>query len=473
MKSFEKNLQDRFKDASSLEGVDVDDLWNNIEPVIDEETTERKPFFFWFKSLFALLFLLLFIGGITWYQSNNKTKPLSFNNKIDTENQSSTIDQEKSSFEAIKKEIPTTKNITIEIDKTIINQNKKSTNLSNIQVNDKIKKQNQSLVIKGKKGDLLSVKKKNNSIGINDQTKLEKTKINNVNANANANLKETSISKTSTSQKEEFIKNENPIASPSNNFVIVESLPIVLQQEAYALDSNNFITPLGQKHNQPRFSLGIFTGIHTIQNTFSSKNISDQERSDLLNESFENEVGYSFALEGSFRFYKNFFITSGFEFISSKSEFNLIQNWDTTMVDPNSSTGRIIDAVATRTIVHHNRRNYFSVPILLGYQKSFGRTTLGTQLGISLNFTKTQTGKSLDLNHQIALYPNAENNLLPVSNFHLSYHFRPYLNFKIDRSILLQLRADIRYQAFGVSNFYNLNYASLLFGGGVGVLFRF
>ena len=45
MKFFEKNIKDRFKNASSLDGVDPDDLWNDIASSIPTESPDRTfPF---------------------------------------------------------------------------------------------------------------------------------------------------------------------------------------------------------------------------------------------------------------------------------------------------------------------------------------------------------------------------------------------------------------------------------------------
>ena len=46
MKFFEKNIKDRFKNASSLDGVDPDDLWKNIASSIATESPKRKFIFF-------------------------------------------------------------------------------------------------------------------------------------------------------------------------------------------------------------------------------------------------------------------------------------------------------------------------------------------------------------------------------------------------------------------------------------------
>ncbi|MFK7772181.1 MAG: hypothetical protein AB8F94_08575 [Saprospiraceae bacterium] len=131
------------------------------------------------------------------------------------------------------------------------------------------------------------------------------------------------------------------------------------------------------------------------------------------------------------------------------------------------------DAKIIRTVKHHNKLNYFSIPILLGIQKSIGKIEVGASAGVGLNFTKSHQGKSINSDNQIALYPTDENELLPSANFFLSYHLRPYLNYRFKENLSLQLRTDIRYQNFGNSGFYKLDYSSTFWGLCGGVQYKF
>ncbi|MFK7772180.1 MAG: hypothetical protein AB8F94_08570 [Saprospiraceae bacterium] len=125
------------------------------------------------------------------------------------------------------------------------------------------------------------------------------------------------------------MRKETPFTFQSVNFEKIASTHLLLELEKESqLDLNGLIILSNFKQKNPRFSLGIFAGVHTVKNKFSSNLAIDKERSELLNQGHDYELGKSYALEASFRFYKNLFITSGFEYVQSKSEFNLIQNRD-------------------------------------------------------------------------------------------------------------------------------------------------
>lgn len=463
MKFFEKNIKDRFKNASSLEGIDADDLWKDIESSIETESPKRKFIFLQYRYLLLLLSLFLIGGVVMWNQSSDESLSNSeiINSDVTTKFQN--IEKEKFGSENINN----VKNKTsIEIkDKpisTIIpNENSRNTP-SNIL--SKSESKNQILPIITNQDPLKFIEKNNNLF------QADNSEVNIIKKESDKN----EIQKVLTPIQHEVIKIEQLFNGQKTDFTKIKSIDFLLAKEKEEqLGLNDLIVLSKSKHKKSKFSLGIFTGTHTMKNNFSSIISSDIERKDLLNQGFQLELGYSIALEANFHFNKNISITSGLEYVKSKSEFNFNQTWDTIIVNPNSHVGSLTDAVAKRTVKHHNKMDYFSVPILLSLKKSFGKIELGMSTGIGLNFIKTQTGKSLNFSNQVAIYPTAENDLLPVSKFFLSYHFRPYLNYALDEKISLQLRTDFRFQNFGESDFYQLKYSSTFWGLSAGVQYKF
>jgi hypothetical protein len=251
---------------------------------------------------------------------------------------------------------------------------------------------------------------------------------------------------------------------------ISSPLPI---DEQDRIGINGIIITSKNSTKNSTFSLGLFSGSHTLKNKFLAIVPMDNERKNLLNDNFHLEPGYSVAIEASLLYKENILITSGFEYVKSKSEFNFTQFWDTIIVNPNSHVGALTDASARRTVRHHNKINYFSIPILIGYKKSFGKIDLGMSTGVGLNFTQSQTGKSLNSNNQITIYPIKENKELPVATFFLSYHLRPYVSYDLSDKISFQFRTDFRFQNYRKSDFYQLKYRSTFFGLSGGVRYKF
>ena len=463
MKFFEKNIKDRFKNASSLEGIDPNDLWSNIESSIATESPKRKFIFFRKRYLLGLLFLFLIGGAIVWNQvsdekplaknTNNTVKPTIENQNIDSNNSDQKNITQAKSKDANESKVELTQ-ASEQNDKT---KNPPSTNSS--------ENKNNSLLLPPKTTqEPISFITKNTPLNSNDNSE----------ANINkSELDNNKIQKELTPAQNNVLKNEQLFDGQEIDFTKIASIDFLISQEdEEELDLNDLIK-FSTKDKKIKFSLGIFTGIHTVKNQFSSQLSSDKERRDLLNQGFQYELGHSYALEANVQLNKNIFITSGLEYVKSISEFNLVKNWKTVIVNPNSPVGALTDASATRTVRHHNKMNYLSVPILFGFQKSFRKMELGMSAGIGLNFTKSQTGKSLNFNDEVTSYPTAENKVLPVSNFFTSYHLRPYLNYALAKKVSLQLRIDVRYQNFGKSDFYQLKYNSILGGISGGVQYQF
>ena len=498
MKFFEKNIKDRFKNASSLDGIDPDDLWKSIESSIPTESPKRKFIFFRKRYLLLLITLFLVGGAIVWNYGENES--ISESGKNDSKKITKILTKKEKIVE--NKNVNQIKNVTENLTKEEKLENSDNSTLA---ISPNIKNKNQSTTTIIENEFLNTTPKNRNSIS---------TEIPNSNS-ANDDTHENKIQYTTTTTKNNFLntiqKNSNSISDKIQNtdfakaeidknniqnstslsqqkalldeqlfdgqnidLTKIESTNLLLSiEDEDQLDLNELITLSNFKERKIKFSLGIFTGVHTLKNKFATKLTSEKERRDFLNQGFQNELGHSFAIEASVHFNQNIFITSGLEYLRSKSEFNFARTWDTIIVNPNSPVGILTDASATRTVRHHNKMEYFSIPILLGFKKSYKQIEIGVSTGVGLNFTKNQTGKSLNFNDQVTFYPVSDNDLLPVSTFFMSYHLRPYLNYALDEKISFQLRTDFRYQNFGESDFYQLKYSSIFWGLSGGVQYKF
>ncbi len=464
MNFFEKNIKDRFKNASSLNGIDADDLWKNIESSIETESPERK--FIFLRNRYWLLLLSLFLigGAVVWYQSSDEYLSNSEINNSDA----NIVFQNIEGRDAESKNLSQTENNNTITDKenenlTIIQNEMIENTPAIILSKSENKNQNFNQTVHQ---ESLTVFEKNNTLLHNDNPKNNSYK----NELIKNNLQKEPTPTQNNEQQTEQLFNGQKIDFTKE----IESIDLLLPNEKEDQISLNDLIVLPKfKDKNSKFSLGVFTGIHIMKNNFSSTLASDNDRKNLLNQGLQLEPGYSIAIEANYHFNENISITSGLEYVKSKSEFNFNQTWDTIIVNPNSPVGSLTDAVADRTVRHHNKMDYFSVPILLNFQKSIGKIELGMGTGVGLNFIKTQTGKSLDASNQVAIYPTTENDLLPISKFFLSYHLRPYVNYALDEKISFQLRTDFRFQDFGESDFYQLKYSSTFWGLSGGIQYNF
>ncbi|MDC3253793.1 hypothetical protein OAU89_02745 [bacterium] len=502
MKLFEKNIKDRFKDASSLEGLNPDNLWSQIDAAIETNSTKRRFVFFRWRYLLLLLSLFI-VGGITiWnipseialsekensssnsivaFQNDEKNIKENKNDKS-TDNDNVDENNEKENFSTITKK--NTKEITSS--PTLLSKNETSNQIYTKQTNESSindvtyhENQHNNNTISQAKSIVKSNSEKQSINQINeDNDVFQIDNITQIGSIVKSDWEEQSnINKylrSDNSTPNQHLEGESLFIGKKIKFTKLKSISSPLPiDEQDRIGINGIIITSKNSTKNSTFSLGLFSGSHTLKNKFLAIVPMDNERKNLLNDNFHLEPGYSVAIEASLLYKENILITSGFEYVKSKSEFNFTQFWDTIIVNPNSHVGALTDASARRTVRHHNKINYFSIPILLGYKKSFRKIDLGMSTGVGLNFTQSQTGKSLNSNNQITIYPIKENKELPVATFFLSYHLRPYVSYDLSDKISFQFRTDFRFQNYRKSDFYQLKYRSTFFGLSGGVRYKF
>jgi len=502
MKLFEKNIKDRFKDASSLEGLNPDNLWSQIDAAIETNSTKRRFVFFRWRYLLLLLSLFI-VGGITiWnipseialsekensssnsivaFQNDEKNIKENKNDKS-TDNDNVDENNEKEYFSTITKK--NTKEITSS--PTLLSKNETSNQIYTKQTNESSindvtyhENQHNNNTISQAKSIVKSNSEKQSINQINeDNDVFQIDNITQIGSIVKSDWEEQSnINKylrSDNSTPNQHLEGESLFIGKKIKFTKLKSISSPLPiDEQDRIGINGIIITSKNSTKNSTFSLGLFSGSHTLKNKFLAIVPMDNERKNLLNDNFHLEPGYSVAIEASLLYKENILITSGFEYVKSKSEFNFTQFWDTIIVNPNSHVGALTDASARRTVRHHNKINYFSIPILIGYKKSFGKIDLGMSTGVGLNFTQSQTGKSLNSNNQITIYPIKENKELPVATFFLSYHLRPYVSYDLSDKISFQFRTDFRFQNYRKSDFYQLKYRSTFFGLSGGVRYKF
>ena len=502
MKLFEKNIKDIFKDASSLEGLNPDNLWSQIDAAIETNSTKRRFVFFRWRYLLLLLSLFI-VGGITiWnipseialsekensssnsivaFQNDEKNIKENKNDKS-TDNDNVDENNEKENFSTITKK--NTKEITSS--PTLLSKNETSNQIYTKQTNESSindvtyhENQHNNNTISQAKSIVKSNSEKQSINQINeDNDVFQIDNITQIGSIVKSDWEEQSnINKylrSDNSTPNQHLEGESLFIGKKIKFTKLKSISSPLPiDEQDRIGINGIIITSKNSTKNSTFSLGLFSGSHTLKNKFLAIVPMDYERKNLLNDNFHLEPGYSVAIEASLLYKENILITSGFEYVKSKSEFNFTQFCDTIIVNPNSHVGALTDASARRTVRHHNKINYFSIPILIGYKKSFGKIDLGMSTGVGLNFTQSQTGKSLNSNNQITIYPIKQNKELPVATFFLSYHLRPYVSYDLSDKISFQFRTDFRFQNYRKSDFYQLKYRSTFFGLSGGVRYKF
>lgn len=462
MDQFEKKIKGRFQDATSSGGVDADELWGSIEKEMPAEQGDVKPSFFVWR-LIGLLALLTM--GLVYNVSENAENEIDQKglissvekNKIESTGgvevgetrsveQDEIVENKKMEFGKIEK-----KNNENLISK-IINENtfKSEKNIYSKSINTNIAEKENELIGEEKysKKEVESIKKEENVFESNENKVFAE--------------KENTITE---------LKKENKIAQIKAVDFLNNKLIFVQSENKNETPVLRSIDPLSDKSINKGLDFGIFVGSYFIKNNFNAGQNAGEARAKLLNKEFQPESSYSVSAEAIYHLNKNLFVKSGITYSRSTEEFNYTHSWDTLVWENDIPGTKLIDAIATRRIKHHNKHTVISVPVLFGLQQQKGRFNFGINGGVGFNFIQSQIGRSLNAENEIVDFPNGETAVLPRPSFNMSYQLQPFLNYHFNEKWALQVRSDFQYHVYGKSDFYELKRGALFSGLSVGVVY--
>lgn len=189
----------------------------------------------------------------------------------------------------------------------------------------------------------------------------------------------------------------------------------------------------------------------------------------LLGESHKSKSSIGFSLHASMITRKNIRFGVGVEWQEYLETFNFYSETDSSVLRPNYQDE--IPVIARRTVLHHNRLQFLSVPLEVGYQLNMGKLTLGAQAGLGLNYLLLQKGRSFNSEEEIVFFGGDESINIVDRKLFLSYQLRPFVDYAIGKRTSLRFHSSLRYQSLGESSLFENSYKGLSVGFGLGVVF--
>ncbi|MFK7806192.1 MAG: hypothetical protein AB8F74_00195 [Saprospiraceae bacterium] len=485
MNPFEKEFKDRFQNAHSTDGVDSDAIWGSISEALPQEEEKPKGIFFRYGKYFLLALAGLLVAGLglyfTWGSemvdiAENKSVETSINKDLVFQNKKENTERVSEGNNNNKgSETPPAKDDDREIVKLKDNLDLKNT-LKNNSNKAIAKKSTEEQLIKLEDGnnlteDLINISNITEEIIktiAEDQTNEIANKKNKVN---NSTEKEETKSVTEKATEQTDLK--EPILFNSKNislYTMYDELPFVVLNNDFNINADPVI-PKTKKGRNRKIQIGLFAGVVNWSSNY--KNNNNSAVINALDKSASSAYGQSLSVLLQWNFSKKIHLTTGLEYMNAKTRFDYVSTKDSfAIVDGYQQLGPI-DAIATRTVRHHNTLQVFSLPILFGTHKNVGAFELGVDAGVGLNYIISQEGRTLDSELTIADFNSTDNNTLPYRDFYLSYQLQPYLSYSATERIKLQLRPNFRYQHHGNSKLHDIEMSSLLWGVNVGAMLGF
>ncbi len=475
------NLNNRLrKDAEGQNNdFDFDSIWNAIEPQVDEINIEKKKkrraiFFWWGTGI-----LLLSVG--LWFLGNQ------FSQK---ENIAQTTDNQK-----VTSDLKTTSNkntAALNENTTVIPQDnlgkKEGNNQSDAPLNNGITNRNSKSNLSKNKNRVAKNKSDSNPpISTNQEVILEnKTPTENLFPIVKSeNDKEESILQSPPTQKKQS-KIKEEIFNISSLISWLD-----FSKEKFSLENEKkvwFPTPKKKRN----FSIGIYGGVNYTHRTLAEKrdstNIVLQNRETYETPLETSQVGINFSYKILNKEKYNVEITTGLQLTSIAERY---KNYTSDIIEKQvegveflsyglGTTPTEIMGLVTQTKTTEYRKEIFNtyrlidIPVLISYNRSFGeKWEAGIQGGIFANLALRTKG----------IIPSAElfdidlaSEELDIfkSNVGVSYHLGLNFKRKLSQQWEVNFSPAVRYfnNDFANDN-YDLSQKYVLFGGNVGVNYRF
>lgn len=471
MKKIEKEYNKRFSNQQlPSSDFDIDGLWDSISDNLDAVPPHTPSAWWSSKWILGLIFVGAFSAALVCYHFNVENK--FYANNIDKKE---VIVENKINFQENFEYNNTAKNSTNSTVDIISPRSNKIESLKNNQVTTSIKDYGKSVVKIGVNSD-------NNSIYPSSEKNVLQIKSNlskRLQNSTSESLYDPEIIKDSNlaSSTEKYLVQENKnvvkaagsqeIANQAffkNDLAIgltLQSLPVEIallvadeRKQKFPKVNNlqNKISLDKQKAFSWQFSL--FGGANNFLLNYSSTEA--PLLADLKDQSNTGMWGYNIGFKTALVLNNSWVFSSGLEYqnLYSRFELNTVKSTQVLVEDTiikvwiDSNTGEVlnsvigdalVDATTTRTVVHHNTFQQFTIPFDIGYQTVRRSFIYGLHAGASLNYITAQSGRTLSLDEEFVSF-DSNSDYTPFRSFHIGLRLSPLVGYQLSNTWALTLQ---------------------------------
>jgi len=208
-----------------------------------------------------------------------------------------------------------------------------------------------------------------------------------------------------------------------------------------------------------QFEVGLTNGINTLHVKHKSNDYSDL--ADLKNTTEKQDWGTSHGINAGLLFKDRWLLNSGIEYHQLWSKFDyeevkqiqvlkqnqLLRVWVDAMTGDTLNVlygDTLVNAISTRTVIHHNSYQRFSVPLEIGIQKNIEKMTYGIKAGAVFNFTNQQSGKTFDQFGEIVSFDENDATTL-LKSFDIGLRISPFVGYQLSENWAITLQPQWMY----------------------------
>ncbi len=269
-----------------------------------------------------------------------------------------------------------------------------------------------------------------------------------------------------------------------DNIAADRSAALGLQDATYAPEVSGENSRYVSKRNFAPNELGFGMGVDLLKLDYQ-----ESDSSPNLNDLSADIPGYSTSLVASWISDKGLRVSLGLEYAKLRSKFEFSAESAVLYLDEDrlityeldDFTGDTInavyqdtwlDAIETRTIVHHNEFDLLSIPISIGYERDFGKIGLGIDAGLSYGFFLNQKGRSIDAEGAVAEFDMNKDDNTPFKSSLLSYSLSPIVDYRLSDVLSIRLAPQVRFSPKTDSDFHGISQSAMILRLSGGIVYQ-
>lgn len=518
-----ENFKSRFKKDAQAEEVevDLDAIWSAIEPSVDlinQKKRKKKRFFFWIFLVGALC-----LGGTAYFlfpststdftsvtpqseskginenltslqnTTNNTTQTVTPATQLTNSSLTSTTDESDATHTALAQQgpiqkRPATKTKNQITKNQISSKNKSQNNTSKPNSNIRVSTQSEtnSTAIIGTKNEVTKYKSpvvtKTTTARISPTQELTKSTLRKQSERSENAILNTSSIHSLAAQMSDLSRLQTdfytyPLVYAGANFA-----KITLPENPFTSDTK--VTKAAKKF---RFAVGATGGVSYVNRKLTAKEIETEENKIIRNQYEKSLEAVHFGINIAVQHRTGLRLSLGLQqttitdlYQLNKTEVTegLTEGVQTLKVNLYGDTTAVMGEILQTTTTITNKAIYntyrlLDLPIILAYQRSFGRWKAGVELGVLVNLSLRTKGIIPNTDFQDIDIAEKQGEYFK-SNIGLSYHLGLSLRRQLSDAIEVHFTPSLRYfpQDFSAES-YTLKQEYMLFGANFGINYRF
>lgn len=228
--------------------------------------------------------------------------------------------------------------------------------------------------------------------------------------------------------------------------------------------------------------LFISAGVNALDQNFNGM-VNESDLSGDLSLTTMLEIGASVSLRATWKLKNGLRLSTGLDYDQLRNRFDRVSEQEVIVTLDSQLIGIEMDpqgvplpvygqndysALEKRTVIHYNHFDLISIPLEIGIEKQFKRTSVGIDLGLSYRHFIEQAGRSLDENSEVSDFSTS---VSPFKKSGLAYQVRAFAGLALGEKVSLRVSPSFKYLPSSLSKFHGIDNSAIIMSGQIGIVY--